>query len=67
MTEGALAVELYPAAKRFGMGGGKRDAGIDGGFVVRGGLDVNKLLDEVEQGRLLAAGSGQQGAHGNGG
>ena len=35
------------------------------GFVVGGRLGVDEALGEVEQGWLLAAGSGQQGAHGN--
>jgi hypothetical protein len=67
VAEGALAVELDAAAERFGVGGGLGDAGIDGGFVVGGRLDANEILDEIEQGGLLATGSGEQGAHGDGG
>jgi hypothetical protein len=48
------------------VGGDVGNAGVDGGFVVGGGLNANEILDEIEQGWLLATGSGEQGAHGNG-
>jgi hypothetical protein len=46
--------------------GGQRNAGIHGGLIVGRRLGPHQLLNQIEQGRLLAPRAGQQRAHGDG-
>jgi hypothetical protein len=61
----ALAVEFDAATEGAGPVSGKGHAAVDGGLVHRGGLGFDKSAEELKEGRLFAAGSGEQGAHGN--
>ena len=47
--------------------GGEVHAGVYCGFIVGGGFGEDELFRQVEELRLLAAGSGEEGTHGDGG
>jgi hypothetical protein len=66
IAEVSLAVTLDSTVEGIGMSGGKIHAGVYGGFVVGWRLGKDKALGEVEELRLLAAGSCEQGANGDG-
>jgi len=61
-----LPVEFDAAAELLEVGGGEGCAGVDGGFGVGGGFGLDEFTGEIEKRRLFAAGSGEEGAHGNG-
>ena len=66
VTEVAVAVALDATSKGFRVCGGEVHAGIDGGFGIGGGFAEDEPPGEVEQVGLLAAGAGEQSAHGDG-
>jgi hypothetical protein len=61
----ALTVAFDAAIKGFGVSGGQVHAGVDGGFVVGGGFGADEMGDEIEELGVLAACSGEEGAHGD--
>ena len=65
VSEGSLAVELDACAEGAGMVGGEGHAGVDGWFIRGWGFRFDEAAEELEEGRLLAASSGEEGAHGN--
>ena len=65
VAPGALAVALDSSAEGFRVNGGQVHAGVYGGFRVGGGLSEDQLLGQVEELGLFAAGSGEEGAHGD--
>jgi hypothetical protein len=65
ISKGALALEFDAATEGSGLVGGEGQAAVDGGLVCGGGLRFDESAEELNEGRLLAAGSGEQCAHGN--
>ena len=59
-------MKLDAATEGLGLRCGEGHAAVDGGFVGGGGFGFDEAAEEFEEGRLLAACSGEQGAHGNG-
>ncbi len=66
IAEVTLAVQLDAAAELPCLCGGKRHAGVDCGFRVRRRFCMNQRAGELDQFGLVATGTGQQSAHGNG-
>jgi hypothetical protein len=60
-----MAMNFDARAEGSGVGGSESDAGVDGCFAVGRRFDGDQLASEREQGGLLAAGTCEQGAHGN--
>jgi hypothetical protein len=58
-------VELDAASDGAGLVGGKGYATVDGGLDGGGGFGFDEAAEELKEGRLLSAGSGEEGAHGN--
>ena len=58
-AEGFLPMQFDSAAQGFGVSGGEGHAGVDGGFVVGGGLNFDQAAEQVDEVRLAAAGSSQ--------
>jgi hypothetical protein len=65
VPEGALAVELDPGAKGSGVVDGESHASVDCGFIAGRGFRFDYAAKKMQQGWLLAAGSGEKRAHGN--
>ena len=65
LPKSRIAVDFDACAEGSGVGGGEGEAGVDGCFRVGGGFGGDQLAGEGDQARLLAAGTGEQSAHGN--
>jgi len=65
IAKGVLTVDFDAGTQVLATRGGEGEAGIHGCLVVGGGFGLNQLAGEGDEARLLAAGAGQQSAHGN--
>jgi hypothetical protein len=65
VAEVFLFVTLGSASEELGVVGGEIHAGVYCGFIIGGGLGEDQLFGEVEELGLLAAGSGEEGSHGD--